>query len=782
MINLWYAGIPFHQLGNVRIVGESAQPQPDDNPQQWLKTLSVTVDFIQSTYADNHKLYRQIETALRTQHGTLKWSDVEGDSENVWLDQTATVRAHDFPEDANAWGTYRQRISVSFQYFEEIDATHLITATFLRTGMVGSPLVLGNVIRWKESLRSRRFDDLHKPRSLSTGLVTATGRFKANPADTLATRRGALLTLKELWLTECNGASGQLTHGASFDRTVKIDDFTADVDQASDYIEWSLSANFTRFPDETNYAVAEFKTTTRENLEDGESILQFTGSIGATTKAVALAKLDLVRTAMLAGAGFTALQKTESQIEDENVSVSPPTGSDSTNTDGDAFIRITFSESYRKKISNVLSWNVRESDQDDVRTGLLRTTYSGSVTATAATSSAAYTAARDRALLLAANKYQMLIGSTLTADYRRIGTTTSGETELVRLEFNYEYQRHTATRAYIEVNTETATEPFGRHTTAVSGYIVAANKAAAQLVYTTKVKSLFTSSLILNESITSSEQRISLASGVGVVSNETSDGSYVTQQTRFEFRFTAHRTRTGLAGMRYEMDVSQDFIALEKTTTLSGSVFAASEDGATSFLDGYLRLSAGEYRWGSDTGPILGKRLASRRVAQREVGTNGGGGPAIAFAQLNFTETFKTNITSVNQIIECDLSEEIQFSGRRLVPQPILDGNTVVQDTGVTEGRRTIQGQVKALTETAAVEWIRKQMNLPFPTWLGAPATPPTRYVNPPTVSIRWSFMPLTDGIGRTGTYGSLGSLTANLQVCVGNFSFTETLTDYGWA
>jgi hypothetical protein len=779
-VELYYNGVPFHQLGRVQILGESNRNLPEDTPQRWLVTLRVGIDFVESSYMDNHLLYRQAREAVKAQHASLRWLETEGDGSTEWLNQTATVEGYEFPADPNQWGTYHQRIEITFVYHQSIGSDHTVAATFQKTGNP-SALTLGNVFSWKERLRSVRFDESKSPRSRTSGQVTASGRFFADPTQSLGTRRAALEATKEAWMSEVDGADGTLVHGGSFNKVVRVEDFEADVNDAADFIGWSLTANWTRFPNESNYAVVEFKTATRDSLESGDKELVLTGTIGAPDSATARAKLALVRASVLAANGYTAAMAVSTSIEEDEVSVSPPTGGAADNTDGDAFLKLSFQETYRKQRTDVLSWTLQVADSEDTQTGLIRTVYSGSVVVGGASAAAAYATAKARAETLGRNKYQFLMSSQITAEYRHVGTTTSGTDELVRVSFSYEYQRKGGSVTFVDLAAEVAADTFGRTVENVSGFVSASTEAAARAAYQSRVRAVYGGSVAANERTSISRPEIAVNNTPALEGGETLVTGYVRHALRLDFSFSVHTAKTNTS-MRYGMEVTQDFSRKERTTTLSGSVFAATEAAASAFLDGYIVYDGAldKYRWATVGGTLLGKRIENRRVADRELANPmSGADPKVeTFVRLDFTETFRDTFGQDDSILEADLSEEIQFSGRRLVSQPIVDGVTVIQDTGVREGQRVVRGSVTAMTETAALAWVKKQRLLPFPAWNGS--APTTRYLEPVSVSTAFRFLPLTDGTGRTADYGA-GEATSNVSVCVMGFRFTETLPDYGY-
>ena len=138
-------------------------------------------------------------------------------------------------------------------------------------------------------------------------------------------------------------------------------------------------------------------------------------------------------------------------------------------------------------------------------------------------------------------------------------------------------------------------------------------------------------------------------------------------------------------------------------------------------------------------------------------------GPACFFdpvaARLHFSQSWVDLLTGmVSGILECEIMEETQYSGDRLVVRPIPDGVSLVQRCGTREGRHTVTARVVATTETAGTAWVRRKRG---ELMLGP-------YLEPPRVSKVYRFLPQTDGV--------VGS---NVRLFEVTGAFSEIVPDY---
>src|SRR3990167_8350838 len=126
------------------------------------------------------------------------------------------------------------------------------------------------VLLLKDDNDNKRYQPVRAHRELLAGRNSVRGKFLGNPLATVSARRTALLVAFDQMTDEIkNGKDGTFVFG-SINQLVRVDNFSADVDQAQNHIAWSLTMSFTEFPNEAGYAQAEFAVKTREDLEAGK--------------------------------------------------------------------------------------------------------------------------------------------------------------------------------------------------------------------------------------------------------------------------------------------------------------------------------------------------------------------------------------------------------------------------------------------------------------------------------------------------------------------------------
>lgn len=735
--------LPLHDLGVVVIAGQQTAGDPPEAPQRWKCKLKVRVDTLECDYSANWSLIREVVQALRTPHFRLRWEDDYG---NTYLEQEATAVGHNLPDDPNAWGTTRQAVEVELEYEDTYLTSRALTATWQRTG---STLVvsLGSVHRVSEKTKVSRFAPDKDARKDATCSLTLRGRLDADSSAPLESRRASLLAALDQLQSEIKQAkSGRIRYG-TLDHVVRVDDFEADIDQPVFGIQWSLSVAWVEFPRQDGYAQAQFTATTSEDVDTGAITLSLSGQIGADTELRALSKLNALRASVAPPSLWqpTSLESAPERVSDTLNGVA--TG------DGEEFIRLSFSDKYRKITGDVVDYELRIEDDEDASSGLLRTSYNGFVVARGATDDAAWNAAITKARDLGNHKYQFRISAKET----RQSSQRQDTRHQVRVDFAYEYRRK-GSRVYVELTGSTHRQPFGADVERVQGRVVAATAAEADSVYAS-VKTAWTA--LLHE-----EQVSRRAEEIGKVNLPAGTPSSGRERLELalEFSFEVARTKAATdVAMRYEMDVESDYQKREKTTTVSGTVYAASQAAAEAYLDTFV-ASLG-----------LGGRMFTKRSSSNERGFSFGGQSRSQHLALSFTERFSGVLAGQDQVLDSQLAEEIVCSGPRRVVAPTASSNDIVQTCGVTAGRRTVRGRVTALTETTALAWARRQRHLPY---LGI--TPEFRYETPAEISIEPTLVAMTDTVARTGTYGAHGDFTrTGVSAVVVAFTFTEILPEY---
>jgi hypothetical protein len=603
----------------------------------------------------------------------------------------------------------------------------------------GALLDLHIVERFADRQQSELFDPMRPHRKRAGGVATFAGKIYAADTLTAAQKETFLLARKAaLDAVLAQNAQVEVKYGAAgavFNRTVRVVDWDCVVGRLKNCLEWSLQCQYTRYPNEQDYAVCEFRTGTRENAVEGTVQFLLTGRIGAPTEAAAFGKLARLRTAVVP-AGYVRLS---ADPVANQVSLESNLGTGANQGDGDTFIQLDFNEEYQKTTGDVLTWTLKTTHQDDVRTGMIQTTYSGTVSAKGNTRDAAWLVAALKAEELGANKYPFLVRSTVTENDKLF--QTSGGTFFVSVEFNYEYQRKGA-RTYLEVTAELSKDAFGQNTEVITGYVAAPDLATAQAAYLADVRTLpaYAERLLLSERTPTKSAQI--IRGVGE------------QFDRYAFSLTVFTAKApGESALEYSITSQTNLQTLEHTSVVAGQVFAANETLAGQFLDAYLAT----LELGVRTGQPM------RKTAFRHGAAVTGSAPVTAFTGLEFSETYVKPLTGMDGILECEVTEQLRYSGNRVVEKPIPGGISLFQITGITPGQRVVTGRVRATTETACLTWAQKCRAL----LLTAAAT----YEEAPQVTTTFKFLPQTDGTARGDG--------ANVVCFECSFQFQEWLAEH---
>jgi hypothetical protein len=780
-MELTYNDTALHDLGKIIIASQQTQGDPEEAPQRWRTTLRVRIHFHEPSYADNYTLVQQVRAILRQQEAVLQWTD---DSGSVRLNQTVKLAGHDWPEDPNEKGTYFQSITLVFTYFENLDGsqTNCITMTMTRVGG-GGAVTLGNVdsVKWEQD--TTRYTPQRKHRSDSQVRVSVRGKWLGDTSLSVTARRAALLAkFDELQAEITDGSEHTIVFG-TINQAMRVAAFTADIDQAQNAVVWSFTAGFTDFLNEANYAQAQFDVVTREDLQEGKVSMTLSGEIAADSESAATAKLTTIRSAVASGYTLARTEYRSSRVD---------------GADGATFIKLSFTEDLDRVTSSLAGWELRMSDQEELQAGMIRRSYSGFVEATSAASfTAAAQTAYDKAATLGDHKHHFkLQGSITLTDKQQSADRTATGDYRARVEFSFEY-RLKGTRAYMEIISQVDAGTFNVWAENISGYIVATSADSARGIYNT-VKAGYGATVLRGEQVTERRDKVAVdasavtgntrtpplhptgavvntgevvdssgeaaisAGTVGITNPPSLGAGYVRQWHRLEFSFQIHRPRpTQKVAVKYQFDVSKDYLQNEKITRLSGTVFAASQAEAESFLTNTFL-----------PGFSLGNAIQIQTAFDRERWPS----QSDTFLAMNFTAVYADELTAENAILECQITEEIESSGARIVVQPTAASTDVLQTCGTQSGRRTVSGMCVATNETTALAWVKRQRSYPLPA--SGFSQSGDREELPPRIAFEPVFVPRIDAVGRAGTYPVDGALTANYKAVRCRFQFTEVFTE----
>lgn len=655
---------------------------------------------------------------------------------------------------ANEDGDFFTELNFSQEYKRYRTDNQL--ATYTKTGNKKA-VPLGNVVNWDLAYSGRRFNDMRSQRQHAGGRVTASGCWIGDPTLTLAQQRAALLAQQAAMQAEVNGPDGTLTYG-TFTQVCRIEDFQAHVDQSINEIKWSCTAFWSAFPNESGYATCDFTVNQSSNVEDGEQLLSFAGTILAPDEALARAKLASLRTTMLDNYGFTLAQQLKPQATVRSVFAN----GDKTaglgafeESDGTTFIELTFSEEYRQRMATLLGYTMKSSSRTDITTGLVLTTFAGAVQASGATVDAAYRAALAKAQALGSGQETQLGNNAFQRqaqiDWDQRQTQATNSIEFVRLTFSYEYQsKQPVGNAYLEVRTDSDVETFGNDQVSVSGMVIAVDGPTATSLYQSQVKASYTGMIIHSERLSQSQMQNQAPSGAG---------TFNTQDIRLDFSFTVFVPKAaGTVNYRYSITTSNDYLQLTRQTNIRGSVFAPDQTTAAAAVATLLGGIA----------PAGASLVTDENGVDSEFTSASGD---IAFLKYDFGAAYVSRITGIGNLLEMKVTESIKYSGVRWIVQPIprnadgTGGVAIPQDGGLEPGSRSVRGMVTAATQAAAVEWARQQRQLLTGDDNGG------NFPQPEELETEYEFVPRMDGVA--------DGAGENVRLYRVNFGFSEVLPYY---
>jgi hypothetical protein len=363
------------------------------------------------------------------------------------------------------------------------------------------------------------------------------------------------------------------------------------------------------------------------------------------------------------------------------------------------------------------------------------------------------------------NKHSFRLKSSITRNDRK--TAVSAQ-EFVHIDFSFEY-RLRGSRIYVEVKSEASRETFGSDSNNISGIVVAKDYATAMEAYLSLVRNAYNSQIVLSERQTKTEATIALGA---YTSKFTPSGKNETMLVGFEFSFSAFSPRaSGVWSIKYGIQVEIDYLTCRKNTTLSGNFFGSQSE-----------LAAAQNRTdGNALDAFIASLSLGNRVKSNRTGDHDRVLTSDVIPSVSFSESYIDRLSGDAQILECEVQEEMDYSGTRWVNQSIPDGPAVIQDCGIEAGTRVISGSVTATNETAAKEWVKKQNPAnessifhSFPTGIGGGDAPDQRFFQRPKITTSWDFIPLTDGSAR--------GETANAACVKVSFTFAEVLPDFQYA
>jgi RNA polymerase sigma-54 factor len=216
--------------------------------------------------------------------------------------------------------------------------------TFTKTD--GATFALGFIARWSENYNPETFNQPRTVRRQVTRTVQASGYFLADPKMPESERQAFLLARRDQWLALTGGTEGTLIRHTTFNRVVRVLQFTAQINPAFDAIQWSITATYGGTTDEPDFAAAEVTIATTAAAGAPEKSLLFSGRIASPKPEAANAKLESLRAATLEVHEYSPPQRVRAEMRQEKI------GAD----DGGTFIELVFDEEYRSSNGRARHW------------------------------------------------------------------------------------------------------------------------------------------------------------------------------------------------------------------------------------------------------------------------------------------------------------------------------------------------------------------------------------------------------------------------------------------
>lgn len=513
-------GVPQWSIGN------NYESEGGNLPKSVNTRVTVSHLFNESSHASNMQRWSDLMTALQIGEGVLSIKDEHG---TELFSQTMRVVSDDLPTE---WRQYLANVSVVFEGRKQLSTS---SATFTPTG--GVMVALPNIESWAESLRTTRFSTDVNNRRETLVSILAKGRASVDKTLPLSNRISVLRAMAES-MKGVDAKDGTLVFGGVSTK-VYVESLETNLGDASDQLEWTLSASYKRFPD-GDYAEADFEVLEKDDIANGEQTISVQGNIRAKDKSSADIKQEQIKSQYLVpGTSFLNESTTDSELS---------------GTDGEStWVNRKFALEFRRTLPDVTSYELRVSTREDVRSADTTIVYEGRVTGTGV--SAALSVARSLGL----DKHPVMQSSSETVSTRKTGAT---DEVFIEVTFSYQYVAKNAWR-YAEVNYSQSVDPFGESKEIINGFTVADTlQNARAFAHTFKL-----SGRLPREYQETHSDRAT----INPVGNQ-----QPTQLVKFDFSYSYYLTPSKVS-CGYSREESKDLSTLELTTTFNGSVRGPTE-------------------------------------------------------------------------------------------------------------------------------------------------------------------------------------------------------------
>ena len=616
------------------------EQQGDGLPRILRTTYTIKQSFTEQSYADNEAKFAQLKTALSVGEGLLTILD---ENATQLVKQVVRVKPVNLPE---SWRQYLSEVTVTFEGRDLLFATG-VDGMFSPVG--AGAIALANIQEWKQSTDTQRFSEERSNRKATRVSISGSGFILADRNLTAAGRRTTLLALAAQFKA-ANTKEGTLLY-AGESVVVKMDRLETSIGDGTERMDWSFSCSYQLFPTGTTYAEADYTLSTRDDPVSGDRITNVRGNVRAGTQTAGEAKALAIKTQYAPGRTLT-----RSDVGAARVS----------GVEGETWIDMTFDYEFHEQIPLIVTYELRVSTRQDVKSADTIITYQGKVTALNSG------AAIAQAQALGKGKYPFLVSSEEVVATKQFGTESA---QFIEVTFSYEYLTK-STFLYAEVTREVNTDPFGEPREVVSDYAVAADSTTAQ--------GLAASFKLGGRILRDSKENFGSRSDNGAV-----------QATRFEFTYSYYLTPTSVS-LSYGKETRSDYSSSESSIIFSGVARGPSEAACISAIDA-LSAAVPSY-----------KRADKSRTPNYEQQT-----AANQLVSVAFSDHFVGAVTDGPDLISAECSIRSVFSVPKTVITPIPYGVPFVQqNVGQTPGRRTVSGNVVARSRSTAESWARGQKGL----------------------------------------------------------------------
>jgi hypothetical protein len=654
-----FNGVDFSGLGKPKLsISRQADPPAPAFPTRWAVSLTVSVALEAMDPGTIQARVRRLQASLNVPDGILTSASGSGHAVE-WL----AVPTRDNLTEAMTGKTNTLEMAFSaWENHPNASIESLISAAFTPSGS-GVPITLHALREVREEVRTDRHSDRNAARKLTTTSLTFTARvMQTNPADPMATRLAALQAkVAEIKSLDCR--DGLLVIGNN-EHLVRVQDFSPVIDEQRGALDVRVQCFHSTLPN-ADIAELAYDLRSRQDEGTGEQVTTASGAIEASTRTIAVAKLDALRSALTtAGRRTVSFERTDKAVE----------GFDTSESNDDWMGGLAFALEFREPIEGN-NYTLKIASRRDLRTGM-KWTYSGTVRA--ADSNTALTRARS---LVAPGTHPVQTTSEETLSQ---ATDLDAERTLrfTQLDFSYEYEGPATGFIGGEIIHDQQTPRFGEWRTITSGNLVADTKENAEAALAAFIGSTAASSLETSKRWS----EVYLKEG-------TNDPTLTFQ--RLDFSYNVRSAHTDVA-IKYTDVIAPDLTAMTETRSIAGTLYATSEAAAETAFATLLTNVFGSR--------VPQKVQKSHHRESQTVGTV----TTSAWVQLDFSAECISNITgSVGyDLIEASFTlERVGSLNQNIITHIPFDRPVAQINTGWLPGTLTVNATAKARTQTVARDW-----------------------------------------------------------------------------